>query len=328
MKLALLGLGLILCVSLLDVGYGLSLAWAYDLPAAETALQKKDYEKVVLLLSPEVEKLDRKGLFLLAKAYSALKKPEAAIKAYTACLALNPKDFEAKTLIGGEQFAAGKEREALPTLKEALEMNNRFLPAYKLLIDVYEKRKNKYELRILYQDLVEKFGEKSEYITKLCELTTLDILFDLSLRYCQLGIQKDPKEPKNYIYLGLTLKDTGDRLKADSNLKKAADDFPKSDLAQLTYAQYLDEQKNYIGSFNYYKRASLAEPKSIVAFKGLGSSAVEIQKYGEALEAFQKACSLDKSSLPALRKATNSIRLMKVTEWLKKYEVAVERCGD
>ncbi len=330
MKQALLGLGLALTafsVSFLDFGHAPRVCWAIDLPQADSALQKKEFDKVVRLLSPEVEKLDRHGLIDLANAYSGLKKPEAAIKTYTACLATNPKDFEAKTAIGREQLSLGREKEALATLKEALEMNTHYLPAYKLMIAVYEKRKNKYELRILYQDLVEKFGEKSEYITPLCELTTLDVLFELSLRYCQLGIQKDPKEPKNYVYLGITYRDSGEPEKANFNLKKAAEDFPKSELAQLTYALHLEEKKNYIGAYSFYRHATVAEPTSTVAWKGLGASAVEIQKYAEALEAFQKACSLDKKSLPALRKATNTLRTMKIEDWLKKFESAVEKCG-
>lgn len=328
MKRNLLGLGLLVCASFLDFGHRSGLSWAYDLPTAERALQKTEYEKVVALLSPEVEKLDRRALITLGKAYSALKKPESAIKTYTACLASNPKDFEAKTLIATEQLAAKHEKDSMASLREALEMNNRYLPAYKLLIEIYEKRKNKYEMRILYQDLVEKFGEKPAYITKLCELTALDVLFELSLKYCQLGIQQSPKEAKNFIYLGVTYRDSGDRAKASLNLKKAADDFSSSELAQLTFAQFLEEQKNSIGAYTYYKRASLADSKSTLAFKGLGSSAVEIQKYSEALEAFQAACRLDKTSLAALRKATNALRTMKEAVWLKKFEAAVETCGN
>lgn len=314
-------------VSFLDIGQGFTSCWAYDLPAAQTALKQKDYEKVIQLLSPEIEKLNREGLFALAKAYSSLKKHEAAIKAYTASLALNPKDHEAKTLIGAEQFVSGKDKEALINLKEALEINPRFTPAYRVLIHYYERKKNKYEQRLLYEDMISNVGETTGAVTKLCELCTLDRLYDLAVKYCQKGIARNPQIASNYVYLGLTFKETGEGAKAEENLKKAASDFPKSDLAQLTYAQFLDEKKNFILSYTYYKNAISADPKSVPALLGYGNASLEIQKYEEALNAYRKACELDKKTIPSFRRATNVLRTMKVESWLRKFENAVDKCG-
>ncbi len=327
MKQLLLGLGLILGVSFLDVGQGFTSAWAYDLPAAQSALKQKQYDKVIQLLSPEIEHLDREGLFALAKAYSSLNKHEAAIKAYTACLALNSKDFEAKTLIGAEQMVSGKEREALTTLKESLEINPRFATTYKLLIRYYQKKKNKYEQRLLYEDMNEKVGESTESITKLCELCTMDRLYDLATKYCQKGIARDASLPENFVYLGISLKETGQSEKALRYIKEAAEKFPNSELAQMTYAQYLDEQKNFIGSYSSYKKALSANPSSVPALLGLGNSSLEIQKYADSLEAYEKVCKFDRKTLPAFRKAANTLRTMKIEDWLKKFEAGIDKCG-
>jgi tetratricopeptide (TPR) repeat protein len=328
MKSIFLSLALSFSVSLLDIGPGhLSLAGAYELSAIQKSLKEKDYNRVIQLLSPEVEKLDRAGLFALAKAYSSLKKSEAAIKAYTAALSLNPQDVEAKTLIGAEQIISGKEKEALITLKEALEMRNDFVPAYKLLIKIYEKRKNKYELRLLYQDLVEKIGPKSDYLTKLCELTTTDGLYDLAEKYCQQGIDTNSKEPNNYVYLGIARKETGKVKEAEMILKKVADDFSQSALAQNTYAHSQEEKKNFIGAYAYYKKAIAADAKSVPGYVGLAQSSLEIQKYQESLDAFVTACRLDKSTIPTFRRATNTLRTMKIDEWLKKFEKQSDDCG-
>ena len=331
MKSLFLSLALVGTVSLLDIGLGhLSLggsySYAYDLPLVQKSLKAKEYDKVVGLLSPEVEKLDRQGLFALAKAYSGLKKSEAAIKAYTAALSLNPQDVEAKTLIGAEQIVSGKEKEALATLKEALEMRSDFVPAYKLLIRIYEKRKNKYELRLLYQDLVDKIGAKAEYLTKLCELNATDGLYDMAEKYCQQGIEKNSKEPNNFVYLGVSRKGTGKTKEAEMILKKTADDFPKSALAQNIYAQSQEEKKNFISSYAYYKKAIVADSKSVPGYMGLAQSALEIQKYQESLDAFEKTCHLDKTTLPAFRKATNTLRTMKIEEWLRKFEKKSDNC--
>lgn len=322
MKPIFLSLALVTFVSLLDV----RLVLAYDAIEVQKDLKAKDYQKVINSLSPEVEKLDRVGLFALAKAYSAQKKSEAAIKAYTAALALNTKDVEAKTLIGAEQLVSGKEKEALITLKEALEIKSDFVPAFKLLARIYEKRKNKYELRLLYQDLVEKVGSKPEYLTKLCELTTIDGLYDLSTKYCQQGIEKSPQEAANFVHLGITRKETGKSKEAEEILKNAADKFPQSVKAQNTYASHQVENKNFISAYTYFKKATEAGPKDISSLIGLAQSALEIQKYQESLDAFKRACVLDKTTIPTFRRATNTLRNMKIEDWLKKFESQVEQC--
>lgn len=323
MKLLSLSLAFTLVVSILDISPG----YAYDSAQIQASLKAKDYKKVIEVLSPDVEKLDRPGLFALAKAYSAQKKSEAAIKVYTAALSLNPKDVEAKSLIGAEQMVSGKEKEAMMTLKEALEIKNDFVPAYKLLIRIYEKKENMYELRLLYQDLVEKVGPKPEYFSKLCELSTVSGLYDIGEKYCRQSIDKNPKQANGYVYLGMTLKETGKIIEADMILKKAADDFPKSPLAQMTFAEHQVEKKNFISAYAYYKKAVEADSKNKNAYLGLAQSALEIQKYQESLDAFTKACQLDKNMITPFRKATNTLRTMRIEEWLKKFEAQSDKCN-
>ncbi len=92
-------------------------------------------------------------------------------------------------------------------------------------------------------------------------------------------------------------------------------------------AQFLDEKKNYIGSYGYYKRAVDANKKSVLALQGLGNSGLEIQKYQESLDAYTKACKMDRKTLPLFRKAANTLRTMKSADWLKKFEIAIDKCG-
>lgn len=300
---------------------------AFDQSELTTAASKKNYAKIIEILSPEVEKLSHPNLSLLAQSYFEINNYLAAIKLYTACLSLDPKDYKAKTQIGLAQFNLGKDKEALASLKSSLEINSEYEPTYQVLINYYNKKKNKYELRLLYQDMIEKLGEKAPYVTALCELTAKDSLYDLSIKYCLKGIQLNPKEALNYTYLGISYQDTGDSKKASKFLKLAADKFPKSEVAQINYAQLLENEKNFIGAYNYYKNATIADKQSVKAFIGLGNSAVEIQKYKEALEAYQNACKLNKSALPPLRKAINTLRSLKNQDWIKKFEETADSCG-
>lgn len=288
---------------------------------------KKVHEDVVTRLSPQVESLDREGLFELAKAYSNLGASESSIKVYTAALALDKNDLEAKTLIGAEQMRMGQEKVAIQTLKEVIDSNKKFTAAYRVLGRIYEKRNNKYELRLLYQDLLKHDGEKAEYLLKLCELTTLDSYYDLSRQYCTRASQLDRNSPIPAVYLGLTAKDTGDATSADKQLKAAAEKFPSSILAQMSYADHLVSQKNFIAAYNYYKLAREIEPKNSAALLGLANSAFEIQKYEEALGLFSDNCKSDRTVMPHFRRATNTLRTNRLNTWLRKYEQKVEKCG-
>ncbi|RYZ79750.1 MAG: tetratricopeptide repeat protein, partial [Proteobacteria bacterium] len=95
------------------------------------------------------------------------------MKIATMLVSKNSKDHEAHYLLGTAQFMSKKNTEALESLKTALELNPKYQPAYEKLAEMYQQRKNTYELRILYQDMVEKIGPKSEFLNKLCELNTV-----------------------------------------------------------------------------------------------------------------------------------------------------------
>lgn len=287
----------------------------------------KAAEKTIQLLGPQIEKLTREDLIRLARAYSDLGNFQSSIKVLTAALSLNSKDVEVKTFIGQEQFKLNKDKEALLTFKEALEINKKFVPAYKGLIKLYEKRKNRYELRLLYQDLITNVGEKPDYISKLCELSTLDGLYELTDKYCNKGISLLPNEPANYIFLYQSYKYRGDIEKAVIKFDELIKKFPNHAQVNISYAQIKEEKKDYISAYSLYLTASKSEPKSLTAQLGVGAMGVEIQKFQQAFEAFEKACNIDRTALPAVRKATNIIRVMKNQEWAKKFDQLSDRCG-
>lgn len=316
---------LLLAVSFLDV-YP---AKASGLNSAEanTAYQQHQYDKVVELLMPRLSELPRDQIILLGKSQEELKNYTASIKVFSTGVSLDAKDHEMKSLLGSALAKSGKDHDAIQVLKEVQDSFPKEVLSYRYLIEIYTKKANRYELRLLYQDMIEKFGEKPEFIGKLCELTTLDGLYDLSLKYCSQGIRQNAREPSNYIYLGLSYKDTGKPAEAEKYLKRAADSFSKSELGQLSYAQYLEEKKNYLLAFQYYKRSVVANKASLKGLLGTGNTGLEIQRLEDALIAFSEACRLDKSSLPPFRRAANTLRLAKNEAWKKKFEAAIEKCN-
>ncbi len=310
----------------LDLNPAMALAADSYTLETEMSFNSKKFDQVIKDLSPLIENLDRKGLLMLGQAYYGTADYQSAVNTYNAALSLNGKDYEAKTLLGEALFKSGKKQEALAALKEAVEINSKYIPAYIALISQYESIGNKYELRLLYQDMIDSFGEKSEYILKACELNTLSGMHDMAQTFCRKGITKYPNVVNNYVNLGLTLKDTGELVEAEKYLKLAAEKFSDSELAQISYANLLNDQKNFIAAYKFYIKASQSNPNSKDAYIGIGKSALELKKYDESLSGFKKACFLDKTSITEVRRAANIIRTSKNRKNLEPFEKLTENC--
>ena len=322
------------CLVFIFLGLWTRATHAQDIPAARAAFDSKQYDKVIELLGSSVDKLHRDGIYLLAQSHSEKDNHPAAIKLYEAALALNSKDFESKRRIGLEYVKMGKDKDALPAFREALEMNPKNEATYLDIAGIYDRRRppNKYELRLLFEDLLKQTGEKAAYISRLCELTTLEGQYSLSHTaddkgYCDRGIKLNNREPKNYVYLATTYKETADLDKAQVYFLKAADSFSKSGFAQLAAGDFFAGQKNFLKAFTYYKRASEASPDAIEAWQGLARAALEIQKFLDSYLALEKACKINRSAHLEVRKAMVSLRQQKNTEWMNKFDSLATTCG-
>ncbi len=295
---------------------------------AEEFYKTAQDDKVTALLWKHVDKVDRRGLILLAKAHLKRKEPGEAIRALNIQIGKNQRDYEANSLMGDAYAMNLKNKEALESYKRALEINKQYEPAYNGLVSLYEKRDppNLYELRILFQDMMEAIGPRAQYMRRLCEINTLDGTYDAAIQMCNTAITKDPQVPEPYVYLGMSQKANGDEQMGNKTLKKAAQDFPQSELAQYNHAKTLEEQKSYVEALNTYKKGTDADPKSARSWLGLATTSFEIRKYEISLIAYKNACRFDKKNAVAFRRATTVLRNQKNGEWMNKFEEASETC--
>ncbi len=295
---------------------------------ANELYKAKQYKMVTLLLWKHVEKIDRTGLLLLAEAHEQLKEPDEMIRVLNIEIGKNDKDAEAYTLMGQAYLMKKKNNDAMEAFKKAIEINPKYESAYDGLIRMYEKRNppNLYELRILYQDMIANIGKRPVYLTKLCEINTLDGTYEPAMNACRDAISKSPKVGDNYVYLGLAQKAVGDDKLAMATLKKAAQQFPKAEIAQYNFAKLLEEQKNYVEAMKVYKTGTEADPKSARSWLGLATTSFEIKKYEIALLAFKNACRYDKKNAVAFRRATTTLRTNRNSQWVDKFENASENC--
>ncbi|MBX3033591.1 MAG: tetratricopeptide repeat protein [Bdellovibrionaceae bacterium] len=294
---------------------------------AQGLFKKNDYAKTTALLWKNVERLDRAGIILLIKAHEAKKEWNDVIRAANLWLGKNNNDEEVLTFLGRAQFMRQrKPDEAKETLKKAIEVNPKYQPAYEVLAEIYEK--NPYERRLLYQDMIEAFGPRADFLTKLCELNANDGENEQGEAVCKQAIGVNPKIADNHVYLGIIAKQKGEEDKAGRLLKAAADKFPSSELAQYEIAAYYESQKNWVDSAKYYEACLLADKNSERCLVGVGNSGIQLKKFERAHDAFQAACRRNgRKHTPIVRRAASSLRQMKALEWAEKLETVAERCA-
>lgn len=298
------------------------------LTEATKLIGEKKYSAATAILWENIEHLREIDLILLTKAHYLNKDYFEATKAANLVLAKNETNFEALTYLGLCQLRRKKDREAKEFFKRATEANPVYLPAINGLVEIYERNSNYYELRLIYQDLMKRVGEKSEFLTRLCDIDTKDGITDQAQLNCRKAIQSNPKIPENYSNLGLVYKNIHDMTKAKEQLKMAAEKFPNSDINQLNYAQFLEEQKNFIEAFKYYSRCNKINNFIEKCWVGYTSSSYQIQKFAETLVGLKKACVFNKKHLFLGRQAASFARSVKQTEWAKKLDALSEICGN
>lgn len=283
-------------------------------------------DNTTLLLWKQVEKLDANGFMLLMNAHEARKEWNEVIRAANFLLGKNPKNEAALTRLGNAQLQRGRKSDAKEPLKKALEINKAYQPAYDVLIKVYED--NPYEQRLLLQDMVETFGPKITFLTKLCTLNTMDGENEQGEKICTQAIKVDTNVPENHVHLGIIAKQKGEPEKAKTLLQTAADEFPNSEYAQYQYASFVEADKNYVDAYNYFERCLKADMKSERCLMGVGNNGVQLSKFDRSMAAFKLACQKNgRKNAAAVRKAFRLLQQRKEFEWASKFESLTEKCS-
>ena len=264
----------------------------------------------------------------MAQAYSKVQNSSLAVKILSIALGKNKNDVQAATWLAHEQIRMNKDRDALATLKDALERNPKYEPAYLELSNLYEKKNNKYELRMLYVDMIQKVGPRPLYLENLCKLYTIGGFFEEGKAICRDGITADKNNPKNYLNLAVCLRDTGHKDEAKSLMKRAADNFTNDEESQMLFAKFLEvDEKNLSQALQYYKAAVNANPNSAKAWIGVANVQLDLLKYSESLEAYKRACSLSRIAIQETRHAIAVLRTSKSEEWLPQFDHLAETCA-
>ncbi len=275
---------------------------------ARTAFKMKKYDEAERLFWKHVEKLTLFEMKMMMYSSDRVGKSSDAIKAAKLILGRVGDDADAYTLIGKmhaqKTIQKDSEKLAIENLKRAIEVNPKFEPAYLALTAFYEKKikqmesrkqnkkKNYYELRILYQEMAEKFPQKPQYQSQVCKIDALDEQLELAKESCKLAMVKSPKDPIGFVYMGIAQQKAKNDDEAKRLLSSSVKRFKNSDLANLSWAAYLETNGNFIDAYNFFKAAAVINPQSGEAWAGVARTGIQLSKEDESLQAFRKACGL------------------------------------
>jgi len=280
-------------------------------------------------LNAKIDQLKLSELHKLARSYEFIGAYESALKIYRSIMSQSEKNYESRTRAAFCLYKLKKEKESINLYKEAIELNKSREEAYLGLIQIYEAKKNKYELRILYQDLIQNVGEKPKYIASVCELSQQEGLHELSKSFCEKGMKLDKESPKSFIHYALMLKETSQIEEAKKILLEAIQKFKNFDEPKISLAQLYEENKSYIEALKYYKLAYEINSKNAISLRGISNNHFELQNFEEALKFFTLACESDKTNTASFKRATNILKKSKINvqqDWAKKYEAAMSFC--
>ncbi|MFZ4404814.1 MAG: tetratricopeptide repeat protein [Pseudobdellovibrionaceae bacterium] len=301
--------------------------------AAKDLLKQKKHQEVIDLLWPKIQTLDKEALIILCQAHQEKKEGAQLLKVSQIFIAKFSESAQGPYFQALAYTFLKQEKEAIEGFKETLILNPKYEPAYMGLIQIYENKKDKanpngniYELRILYQDMIDKIGPLPRYFIKLCEIYFKDRLYDNAIETCQKALLKNPKSAEARIYLGLSQISQGQEESGVSHLKRSASEFKTSMLAQSEYAKYLADKKNHPEAKIYFEACKKIDAKNTTCLLGLANACYELQSYDCSIENFTLACNIDRTTSAQFRKAAQQSKLLKNDQWSKKFDTAAEKC--
>ena len=280
------------------------------------------------------EKLERPELLLLSKLLVKKKSFKDILRASELALSKNPQDAEFLTFQGKSYMEISKDKKtnekAQESLRAAIEANPKFEPAYLILDDFYERidlaykaqkkpLRNLQTRRLLYEDLLQKLGEKQLYLAKLCEINMIDGVNEQALKQCKRAVELKKDDINTQLNLAQVYKQSGEKKESLAVLENSVKENPKSVAVLAAIGGRMEEEKNYGSAYTYFKTCIEAVPTADNCARGYGASAASLKKWQESFDAFQKLCKKDRKWSLDVRKASMVAKDLGALDWQQKF---------
>jgi len=295
----------------------------------ERLYAQKKYSEVIARYSVKTKELARNHLYLLAKSYYYLKRYNQSFSTFELLLQRDSKDVAALREWGKLLAEQKKWKEALAKLNQAIQINPNYEAAYISLGEVIlmHKPKNYLELRLLYQDMLSRFGEKEDYLYKLCYLSVQEGQHDEAKKWCEKTLKKNPSHALAKVQLGQIWADQKEWEKADSYFSKVVNEISSSYDALLLVSDYWEKRGNKAKALEVLLSGDLSSCDQPTYFTKLAQMSCSLGQYEECYQAFERLCALQgEGALAKLRPLEASIRESRNKEWIGKFQHLKAHC--
>ncbi len=290
-------------------------------------LSAKEYNESLIVLKTINTDVEPRALVLMGLAYSFKKEYSEEVRMLEILKKTQPESEYVLTKLAEAYFKIKNPAKSVEVLKELIKKQPKKKKGYFQLFDVYENTKNSYEIRVLLADMKELFPNDPEVYTRHCKYYAVGGFLEQAIESCTKATTLDSDNAENHVYLGLTKKNLKDEAQAEKIIKKAAQQFAKSELAQYTAGQLSDESKNWEVGSRYYKKCVTFHPDSNRCHRGLAKASFEMKQYEVALKSFTLACDKDPQARNEFRNAITLLRTKNRHDLADMYNKKFEGCG-
>lgn len=303
---------------------------------AQKLAKEKRWKEAISLLEPMADELPESVLLKLSDYYREIKDFHSEIRHLDSLIAKKPQRMiyhfrrgRAYSRLRSKRKSQQKsfDKEAVVSLRKAVHLQPTFKAAYTLLFEVFNRTNNFVEARATVLDMVPQFGRHPKYLTKLCRLYIIDEYIDEGIQVCQEAVDKDLKEPMNYVFLAQGHANKGDHAQAQSTLTRATKRFPNSAYIQEINGKHHLSKGGFSTAEKYFQKAIDREPKRPDSHVGLAISHFERQNYDTALSSYLRACQLSRSKVKEYRLAITKLRGANHLKIAEKYESQLHKCS-
>jgi hypothetical protein len=299
---------------------------------------KEDWFNTAKYLGPIAEKLGDSDIYKLSQSYLKLRRArdsEGLVNILLSDDKVKSRHFLLAAKIYSEiidsyETPAKKKpyiESLFSTLKRAKEAHPQSIAIYDSWLEMAEIYLPHYShdaLRIFEDMKTNKVRFEPRHYSMLCKINYLAGYTDGTKTACTEAMKKDPQNPSNYIYLGQNHVNQGEEKKGKRMLASVGKKFSSSEEALWAAADSYYQSKDISQAYNFFKQASQHPDAQARDYLGLAKTAFELNKYGEALNAFVRHCEVSQHLHQEFRRASGLLK--KEQKWQERYRQKMLDC--
>ena len=179
-------------------------------------------------------------------------------------------------------------------------------------------------LKVLDDLVASKMKLKPRHYSMYCKYNHLAGFTKQTQDSCLKAIKADPSAPENYIYLGQTHINIGNKDKGLRMLASVGEKFSESEEALWATGNAYYNNKNLQEAFNFFQKATNHPDAKARGFLGFAKVAFDLKKYDVALIAFSKHCNLTNTLDHEFRRASGLLQA--ASSWRTQYRSKMMNC--